>query len=108
LNEQPFPEIHYETELFVLAPALTLIIDISSEQIVKADLHAPTTGAGAAVIKGVVEFAGIVPASKPISMSADPSCSKQHSRPVLAQEVVVDSTGGMQYAIVFISTGLRD
>ncbi|HMD16194.1 MAG TPA: carboxypeptidase regulatory-like domain-containing protein [Terriglobales bacterium] len=93
---------------FVLAAALTLIIDISSQQVVKADLHSPTIGAGAAVIKGVVKFAGIVPAPKPISMSADPSCSKQHSRPVLTREVVVDSTGGLQSAIVFISNGLGD
>jgi plastocyanin len=41
-------------------------------------------------------------------MSADPSCAKQHSRPVLTREVVVDSKGGLQYAIVFIADGLGD
>jgi hypothetical protein len=94
---------------FALATALTLIVCISSQRVVKAgDLPSPTTSAGTAVIKGVVTFAGIVPASKPISMSADPSCSKQHSRPVLTQEVVADSKGGLQYAIVFVADGLGD
>jgi plastocyanin len=94
---------------FVLATVLTLIICISSQRVVKAgDLPSLTTSAGATVIKGVVKFAGIVPAPEPIRMSADPSCAKQHSRPVLTREVVVDSKGGLQYAIVFIADGLGD
>jgi hypothetical protein len=94
---------------FVLAAALTLIICISSQRVVKAGgLSSVTTGAGAAVIKGVVKFAGVAPAPQPIRMSADPSCARQHSRPVLRREVVVDSQGGLQYAIVFIANGLGD
>jgi len=94
---------------FVLAAALTLIICISSQRVVKAGgLSSVTTDAGAAVIKGVVKFAGVAPAPQPIRMSADPSCARQHSRPVLRREVVVDSQGGLQYAIVFIANGLGD
>ena len=94
---------------FVLAAALTLIICISSQRVVKAGgLSSVTTSAGAAVIKGVVKFAGVAPAPQPIRMSADPSCARQHSRPVLRREVVVDSQGGLQYAIVFIANGLGD
>ncbi len=99
----------------VLASVVTLIICVSSQRVVKAgDLPSLTTSAGtavitgAAVIKGVVKFAGIVPAPEPIRMSADPSCAKQHSRPVLTWEVAVDSRGGLQDAIVFIADGLGD
>ena len=94
---------------FVLASALTVIISFSSQQAVKAGgLSSTTTSAGAALIKGVVEFAGVAPASAPIKMSADPNCAKQHSRPVLSREVAVDSKGGLQNAIVFIADGLGD
>ena len=93
----------------VLASVVTLIICVSSQRVVKAgDIPSATTSAGAAVIKGAVKFTGIVPAPEPIRMSADPSCAKQHSRPVLNREVVVDSKGGLEDAIVFIAEGLGD
>lgn len=41
-------------------------------------------------------------------MSADPSCAKQHSSPVLTQDVMVDAKGDLQNVVVFISEGLGD
>ena len=94
---------------FLLVIVLTLIICISGRQVVKAgSLPSPPTSAGAAAIRGVVKFTGAVPAAKPISMSADPSCAKQHPTPFLAKEVAVDSKGGLQNAIVFVADGLGD
>jgi plastocyanin len=94
---------------FILVVFLTLIISISGRQVVKAGSPpSPSTNAGAAVIRGVVKFAGTVPAAKVISMSADPSCAKQHPAPFLAKEVIVDSKGQLQNAIVFVSDGLGD
>jgi plastocyanin len=94
---------------FLLVIVLTLIVCISGRQVVKAGSPpSPPTGAGAAAIRGVVKFTGAVPAARPISMSADPSCAKQHPAPFLAKEVVVDSKGGLQNVIVFVADGLGD
>ncbi len=89
--------------------AITLAICISSPYAVKAGSPSPTTSAtGAASVKGVVRFEGTVPKSKLISMSADPSCAKQHPSPVFAEEVMADSKGDLQNVIVFVSEGLGD
>jgi plastocyanin len=88
---------------------LTLAVCISSRQGVKAGgLASSPSLAGAAVIKGVVKFAGTVPAPKAIRMSADPSCAKQHPGPVLTREVIADSKGGLQNVVVFVADGLGD
>jgi hypothetical protein len=87
--------------------ALTLALGVSSS---KANGGAPPdTGAvGGGDLKGTVRFEGAVPKPKLISMSADPSCAKQHSSPVFAQEVMTDSKGDLQNVIVFVSEGLGD
>jgi plastocyanin len=88
---------------------LTLAICISSPYAVKAGSPPPTTSTtGAASVKGVVKFEGTVPKSKLISMSADPSCAKQHPSAVFAEEVMTDSKGDLQNVIVFVSEGLGD
>lgn len=88
---------------------ITLAICISSPYAVKAGSPPPTTSTtGAASVKGVVRFEGTVPKSKLISMSADPSCAKQHPSPVFAEEVMTDSKGDLQNVIVFVSEGLGD
>lgn len=93
---------------FLLVIVLTLIICISGRQVVKAGSPpSPPTSAGAAAIRSVVKFTGAVPAARPISMSADPSCAKQHPVPSLAKEVGVDSKGGLQDVIV-VADGLGD
>ena len=74
---------------------------------VKAGGASPTSGTTASV-KGVVRFEGTVPKPRLISMSADPSCAKQHPSPVFAQEVVADPKGDLQNVVVFVSEGLGD
>lgn len=93
----------------LLVIVLTLIVGSSSRSVVKAGgLGSSPTIAGAALIKGVVKFTGTVPAPKAISMSADPSCAKQHPGPVLTREVVADSKGGLKNVVVFVADGLGD
>jgi plastocyanin len=92
-----------------LVIVLTLIIGSSGRSVVKAG--APTSSpstAGAALIKGIVKFTGTVPAPKAISMSADPSCARQHPGPVLTREVMADSRGGLKNVVVFVADGLGD
>jgi len=88
--------------------SLVLTICISSRQVVKAGASATSSSSGAALIKGTVRFTGTLPATKPISMSADPSCARQHPAPVGFREVIADSNGGLQNAVVFIAEGLGD
>jgi hypothetical protein len=63
---------------------------------------------GTISLKGTVKFLGTVPAPKPINMSADPSCAKQHSSPAMSQDVMADAKGDLQNVVVFVSEGLGD
>jgi len=87
--------------------ALTLAICISAPHAMKAGDPGPSNGTTAS-LKGVVKFEGVVPKPKAISMSADPSCAKQHASPMYAQEVVTDGKGDLQDVVVFVSEGLGD
>jgi len=64
--------------------------------------------ASAADVRGLVRVEGAVPKAKAISMLADPSCAKQHPGVVLSQDIVADSKGDLENAIVFVSDGLGD
>ena len=78
-------------------------------RVAKAGGAPPNNGvAGAANLKGTVRFEGVVPKPKLISMAADPSCARQHSSPVFAQEVMTDSNGDLQNVIVFVAEGLGE
>ena len=64
--------------------------------------------ASTATVTGVVKFEGKTPAPKAISMAADPRCAKQHHAPVFSQDLVTDTKGDVQYAVVFVADGLGD
>lgn len=94
---------------FLLTVILTMTVSIYSRQVVKAGgPSSPPTNSDAANIRGVVRFAGSAPSPKPIRMSADPSCAKQHPSPVFTQEIAIDSKGDLQNVVVFVSDGLGD
>jgi plastocyanin len=86
---------------------LAVTICISNPHAVKAGGPPPTTS-GAASLRGVVKFEGTVPKARLISMSADPSCARQHPSPVFAQEVVTDSKGDLENVVVYVAEGLGD
>lgn len=94
---------------FISLFALSLIICWTTPSAVKAGGPPPSPGiTGAAMLKGTVRFEGAVAKPKTISMAADPSCAKQHSSPVLNEEVVTDAKGDLENVVVFISEGLGD
>jgi plastocyanin len=86
--------------------ALMLAAWVLAPRAVRAGGPPPSTTA--ATVRGSVRFEGKVPAAKPISMAADPSCAQQHHSPVMSQEVMVDANGELQNVIVFVSEGLGD
>jgi hypothetical protein len=88
--------------------ALTLAICVSSSTANGGGAPPDTNAVGGGDLKGTVRFEGALPKPKLISMSADPSCAKQHSSPVFAQEVMTDAKGDLQNVIVFVSEGLGD
>src|SRR5260370_32118001 len=96
-----------QTKKLMSVLVLTFAVCISTPYAVKAGSPPSTTTPGASV-KGVVKFEGTAPKPKQISMSADPSCAKQHSSPVFTQEVMTDSKGDLQDVVVFVAEGLGD
>ena len=98
-----------QAKKLVSISALTLAVCISTPYAVRAGgAPASASATGAASIKGIVKFEGTVPKPKLISMSADPSCAKEHPSPVFAQEVITDSKGDLENVVVFVSEGLGD
>jgi plastocyanin len=86
--------------------ALMFAVCISTPHAVRAGSPSPTSPV--AIVRGSVRFEGKLPAARAISMAADPECAKQHSMPVMAQEVLTDAKGDLQNVIVFVSEGLGD
>ena len=95
-------------QLKKLSFSLVLILGISMFSVVKASPPETTGAAGTAIVKGIVRVEGALPKPKAIVMSADPSCAKQHSSPVLTQEVMADGKGDLKNVVVFVSEGLGD
>jgi plastocyanin len=95
---------------FIFVIALTVIICGFTGRTVKAGSppNSPSTAAGTATVSGEIKFVGTAPKPVPINMAADPSCAKQHSTPVLRQDVVADAQGALQNVVVFVADGLGD
>ena len=66
----------------------------------------PVDPAVAATIDGSVTFSGTKPERKPISMDATPACAKQHSSPVLSEEVIVNDNNTLRNVFVYVKAGL--
>ena len=63
--------------------------------------------AGEGKITGTIKLDGTPPHQRPIDMSKEPSCQKQHEgHPVTTENVVVGPNGGLQNVVVYISEGL--
>jgi len=93
--------------LFVIV-ASTTVLCLAGLQGVNAGGPSSALSTGTARVSGTVKVEGAVPGPKPINMSADPSCAKQHSGPVFSQDILADSKGGLENVIVFVSDGLGD
>ena len=68
----------------------------------------PAAPAGPPVtLTGTIHFEGAPPARKPIKMSADEGCHKQHTEPVLSEDVIVGASGGLKNVFVYVKSGLE-
>ena len=57
-------------------------------------------------ITGTIKLDGTAPHQKPIDMSKEPTCAKEHaSKPVTTETVVVGPSGGLEWVVVYIFRG---
>ena len=61
---------------------------------------------GTAKITGSVKFEGAAPERQKIKMDADPVCKQQHTEAVMAEDVVVDASGGLKNVFVYVKDGV--
>ena len=69
-------------------------------------LVSPGTAFRASTINGTITFDGKPPTMKPLAMDADPACAKKHTKPVLAEMLVLGSGNTMGNVLVYVSKGL--
>ena len=66
----------------------------------------PGVAFAASTITGTIVFDGKPPVMKPLAMDADPACAKKHSKPVLAERLVLGSGNTMGNVLVWVSKGV--
>jgi plastocyanin len=59
-------------------------------------------------VSGKVTYTGTPAKQKPIDMSKEPSCAKQHATPITTETVVTGSNNTLENVIVYISAGADD
>src|SRR5579864_8914316 len=65
------------------------------------------SAAAGGTITGTIKLDGTPPHQKPIDMSKEPFCAKEHaSNPVTTEGVVAGPNGGLKWVVVYISEGL--
>jgi plastocyanin len=62
----------------------------------------------AGAISGKVTYTGTPVKQKPIDMSKEPSCAKQHTTPVTTETIVTGANNTLQNVVVYISAGADD
>src|SRR5258708_12247835 len=62
----------------------------------------------AGTISGKVTYTGTPVKQKPIDMSKEPSCAKQHTTPITTETVVTGANNTLENVVVYISAGADD
>ena len=104
------------TRVFAVFPLALILSACGSAPAPQAERQqAPRPGtatpdlANGASITGKVSFAGARPEPKTIDMSANPACMRAHSgAPVKAEDAVVSPAGNVQWAFVWVKSGLPE
>lgn len=65
---------------------------------------APAPAAG--TITGKVTYSGDTPKNKALKMDADPVCAQQHPGPVMSDDTLVGSDGGLKNVLVYVKAGV--
>src|ERR1700688_1805008 len=62
----------------------------------------------AGTVSGKVTYEGTPAKQKPIDMSKEPSCAKQHATPVTTETVVTGPNNALENVVVYVSAGAPD
>jgi hypothetical protein len=62
----------------------------------------------AGTVTGKVTYTGTPAKQKPIDMSKEPSCAKQHATPITGETVVTGPNNALENVVVYISAGAND
>jgi Carboxypeptidase regulatory-like domain len=62
----------------------------------------------AGTVSGKVTYTGTPARQKPIDMSKEPSCAKQHATPVTTETVVTGPGNALENVVVYVSSGAPD
>jgi hypothetical protein len=62
----------------------------------------------AGTVSGKVNYTGTPAKPKPIDMSKEPSCAKQHATPITTETVVAGANNSLANVVVYISAGASD
>src|SRR5437660_1962583 len=68
----------------------------------------PALSFGAGTVSGKVTYTGTPARQKPIDMSKEPSCAKQHATPVTTETVVTGPNNALDNVVVYVSSGAPD
>jgi len=62
----------------------------------------------AGTVSGKVTYTGTPAHQKPIDMSKEPSCAKQHATPISVETVVTGPNNALENVVVYVSSGAPD
>ena len=62
----------------------------------------------AGTVTGKITYTGTPAHQKPIDMSKEPSCAKQHATPITTESVVTGSGNTLENVVVYVSSGAPD
>ena len=62
----------------------------------------------AGTITGKVTYSGTPAKQRPINMSEEPACAKQHAAPITGESVVTGPNKGLANVVVYVSAGAND
>jgi hypothetical protein len=86
------------------AAMLTALLLVATGAVI---LSQNVSAAGEGKIMGTIKLDGTPPHERPIDMSKEPSCAKEHAgNPVRTESVVVGPGGGLQNVVLYLSEGL--
>ncbi|MBA3914166.1 MAG: hypothetical protein H0X25_10045 [Acidobacteriales bacterium] len=88
-----------------IALILSAVALAAVAQFVRTPSLALAAGESGATVHGTVKFQGTAPKEMPIDMSADPYCAKANPS-AKTMDVIVDTGGGLENAVVYISAGV--
>ena len=63
---------------------------------------------GAGTVSGKITYTGTPAKMKPIDMSKEPTCAKQHPTPVTTEAVVTGANNALANVLVYVSAGASD